>query len=150
MKGKTVEIQELTEVTSLALSIPTIILAALVVLTWFPAAKEALRTQTKSGNDWFILGVVAGFIGAAIDNTFWLVPWTATFLDLDWFEASVKIGVYFNVVFRQGLGVVAAHCHLKAAQMTNSKRAQNLNFIFIAANLFGGLYILTLLYFKGI
>lgn len=134
-------IQYYAEFFSLVATVPTVILAASVVHLWFPAARKAWLADQRLAKDWFILGVVSGFAGALLDNLYWSIPWTAAFLDMEQFPRLVELGVYFNIVFRQGLGIFAAYCHVRAAMSSNDNRMKSLNFLLtfsaIAACLFG-------------
>jgi len=140
--------QEVAELISLGMTFPTVILAIAVVYTWFPSAKEAFERQEKEAQDWFIIGVVAGFIGSTLDNLYWFMPWTASFLDDPWFEPLTNAGVFFNVFFRQGLGIVAAYCHLKAAEKSIYSSTRIINTLLFASWAIGLGYSASLILLK--
>ena len=119
-------IHRIAEMISLIMTIPTVLLAISVVYLWLPAARAALKADSRDAHQWFILGVVGGFLGSAIDNLYWFMPWTASFMgESAIFSQLTDSGVYFNVFFRQGLGIFAAYCHIKAAEMSSLKQCPN-------------------------
>jgi len=125
------------------MTIPTVMLAAAVVYLWLPAARAALKSDSRDAHQWFILGVVGGFIGSAIDNLYWFMPWTASFVgETAIFSQLTEFGVYFNVFFRQGLGIFAAFCHIKAAEMSSLRNVQIINRLLVASYFVGISYVL--------
>lgn len=141
------ELQHVAELISLGMTIPTLVLSGAVVYFWSPSLKIPV-----TANDWFITGVVFGFTGAFLDNTYWFIPWTASFLDLDIKADLVNAGVYFNIFFRQGLGVFAAYCHLKAAELHETNKMKFLNATLFTSSLVGVLYavIMIILHSSGV
>ena len=113
-------IKAFAEAISLILTIPTVILALGVVRKWWPAFVEALKQRKEKGltaNQWFVVGVTISFIGNGLDNIFWAIPWTSSYLEGANTDALWNVGVYFNIFFRQTCGILAALCHLKAADI---------------------------------
>ena len=141
-------LQKAAELISLGMTFPTVILAIAVVIVWGPAAIRSLRRKEKQPKDWFILGVFTGFIGGVLDNIYWAIPWTASFIDHPLTSTLINIGVYFNIISRQGFGITAAFCHLMAAP--NSK-LKSLNYLLAAAHIIGVTYstLLVLFYVDG-
>ena len=138
-------IHQLAEMISLIMTIPTVLLAAAVVYLWLPAARSALKEDSRDAHQWFILGVVGGFIGSAIDNSYWFMPWTASFMgETAIFGQLTEFGVYFNVFFRQGLGIFAAFCHIKAAEMSSLKNVKLINRLLVASYFVGISYVLII------
>ena len=136
-------IHSLAEMISLIMTIPTVLLAVSVVYLWLPAARKALKADNRDAHQWFILGVVGGFAGSAIDNAYWFLPWTASFIgEAAIFHQLTEFGVYFNVFFRQGLGIFAAYCHIRAAEMSSIKQVQIINRVMVAAYFIGISYVL--------
>ena len=91
----------------------------------------------------FSADVVGGFAGSAIDNAYWFLPWTASFVgETAIFHQLTEFGVYFNVFFRQGLGIFAAYCHIRAAEMSSIKEVQIINRVMVAAYFIGISYVL--------
>lgn len=103
------------ELLSLFLSVPTIVLCAGVVVLWFSATWSAWTQKERlTAQDWLISGVFVGFCGEAMDNLYWLFPWTASFLHLEITDTLFAHGMYPNILFRQIAGAVAAYCHIRA------------------------------------
>ena len=130
------------------MSIPAIILAIVVIYTWLPSAKISFKKQYPESHDWFIVGVVIGFLGSIIDNVYWTIPWSALFLDSDIYYKMIHYGVYINIFFRQGCGILAAYCHLKSAELSLDKNVKILNNILIISNMIALVYVVTLLLIK--
>lgn len=139
------DIHHIAEMLSLIMTIPTVLLAAAVVYLWLPAARAALEADSRDAHQWFILGVVGGFIGSAVDNLYWFMPWTASFMgETAIFSNLTESGVYFNVFFRQGLGIFAAYCHIKAAEMSSLKNVKLINRLLVASYFVGISYVLII------
>jgi hypothetical protein len=141
-------LQEVAALTSLGMTLPTVILAIGVIYMWFPSARDAWVAQPKKAHDWFIIGVVAGFTGALLDNIYWFLPWTASFLDHPAFTTLTNLGVFFNIFFRQGLGICAAYCHLKAAELSDKSPLKFVNKLLCISNMLGVVYVLYLVVTK--
>ena len=141
--------QEIAELISLGMTFPTVILAIAVVYTWLPSAREAFENNIKESQDWFIIGVVIGFIGGILDNIYWFLPWTAAFIGHPAFETLTNAGVFFNVFFRQGCGMAAAYCHLRAAESSIQPGMAGLNRLLVASNLIGLAYAALLILSKA-
>lgn len=137
---------DIAELVSLAGTLPTVVLAIFVVYTWGPAAWVAVRKgwPKMNGNDWFIVGVAIGFLGQIADNVFWAIPWTASYLRMESANSAWQIGVFFNIVFRQSMGIMAAYCHLRAAALADEFKVRRVNLIFGIGNLLGALFALVL------
>lgn len=137
-------LQNFAELTSLALTFPTVVLAFAVIYMWLPSARHAWQKTEKSGKDWFVIGVAVGFVGAALDNIYWFLPWTAAYLGDPAFQSLTTLGVFFNIFFRQGLGICAAYCHLRAAEESSEKPMRLLNALLISSHLIGLGYVMLL------
>jgi hypothetical protein len=138
-------IHRLAEMLSLTMTIPTVVLAIAVVYLWFPAARAALKADRKDARQWFILGVVFGFIGSAIDNVYWFMPWSASFMgESDLFRQLTDIGVFFNIILRQGFGIAAAYCHIKASEMSSIQNIKFVNRLMVCSYLTGLGYVLLM------
>lgn len=114
--------QGIASVVSLATTIPTILGCIGVVWLWHNSAWAAWTDRHKTETQWFILGVAVGFIGAAFDNIYWGVAWTAHYYQHEYTQAIFDGGVYSNVVFRQLATAFAAFCHIRAAVETDSRQ----------------------------
>lgn len=138
-------VQAPAELVSLVLTIPTVVLALSVVYMWLPAAREAWHQETRTGHHWFVMGVTLGFVGSAIDNVYWFLPWTAAYLQSPYFETLTAKGVFFNIFFRQGLGIAAAYCHIRAAALSADSRIRFVNRLLVASTIGGMAYGLLLI-----
>ena len=67
-----------------------------------------------------ILGIVIGFAGSFFDNLYWGFAWGAEALGhstRDWWFSH---GVWSNLPFRQGAGILAGACHVVAASRSGA------------------------------
>lgn len=112
------EISNAAEAISLALTAPTLYLARRTIAKFWRLAWGTLATPANQRTDyqWLILGIVVGFLGALLDNLYWGIAWTASYIDSPatafWFEH----GVFANVPFRQLAGIAAGYCHVISAE----------------------------------
>ena len=137
-----IDAQRLAEMLSLSMTIPTVILAVSVVYLWLPAARKAILADNRNAQQWFILGVVAGFLGSTVDNLYWLFPWSASYIsEQDIFQTLVNTGVYFNIIFRQGFGILAAYCHVRAAASTELPKVRLVNHLLVGSYALGIAYV---------
>lgn len=109
---------KMAEAVSLGMTVPTIVTAVFVITRWGKAMRRALSRDRISEDGWLIIGVVVSFIGSALDNLYWSLPWGASFLGLSIAPGLHESGVFFNIFFRQGCGIAAAYCHLRAADLS--------------------------------
>ena len=129
----------------------TVTFAGLVLLVWGSSAFDAIRKKKKDAMDWFVLGVFLGFLGAIGDNLYWSIPWSLEFIDHPQADFFMSHGVFPNTIFRQGLGTIAAYCHIRSAieYGVSNKILPGLNKGFLFFCIFGGLlYLLILLGLK--
>ena len=122
---------------SLGMVFPTVMLGSIVLYMWYPSAVKALRSYDRIAEDWFILGVFSGFIGAIIYSLYWAIYWLSTYMDLGISEFLGENGVIVNVCARQGMGIVAAYCFIKASEASYARGSQSVNRLLIACNLVG-------------
>lgn len=135
---------ELAELVSLGATVPTVALAIAVVYRWGVPALAAFQKVKRSAEDWFIIGVAAGFCGAVLDNLYWAIPWTLDYMDHPSSGAWMSSGVYFNIFFRQGLGIYAGYCHVKASEVALSSKDRWLNRLMAGAVCLGVVASITL------
>ena len=98
---------------------------------------------------WITIGVALGFIGDSADSAYWALPWSADYLDhgsRDWFFAH---GIYANIPFRQGLGILAAACHLYAAEIADLAPAGITRKLFVRSSIVGVVYTAALMALSG-
>ncbi|WP_299073456.1 hypothetical protein [uncultured Paraglaciecola sp.] len=131
---------------SLWLTIPTILLAVRVVWEWWPNVSSRLVKLFKgdsspSDRGWFVFGVFLGFLSMALDNTYWQYAWTTVFIHSPLADSAIGNGVYFNIPFRQCLGLLSAYCHLRAVagvkEIAVSKVNQFTAYSFLAGAAYG-------------
>lgn len=145
-------IQNFAELISLGYSWPAIVLGAAVVVYWGAAARESWQTPAKERTDtqWLILGVVVGFFGGVIDNSYWGLAWTLSYAESPLQDVAFDTGVYFNIPFRQLCGLYAAYCHLEAWAGTNVKKRKTIARLWYLSAMLGLVYALSLLgWFMG-
>ena len=138
-------LQDIAELISLGLTFPTVVLAFTVIYMWLPSARKAWQNTNKTGQDWFVMGVAIGFVGAALDNIYWFMPWTAAFIGDSSFQTLTNAGVFFNIFFRQGMGIAAAYCHIKAAELSSARSLKVVNTLLISSYLSGFGYAVALI-----
>ena len=144
--------QRAAEAISLAITWPTIVLAFLVVLVWWRPAWRAVvchwapDSYRMTAREWFVLGVVIGFMGSKLDNFYWMWPWSASFIGSEYKTALVNFGVFPNVLDRQMAGMFSAYCHLRSAREFGVEHwaVRNLHGITVASFVGGGLFALVL------
>lgn len=114
---------KIAEIISLALSIPTLMFAFVVVLRWGPKAWDHVTKSDGKISEvgWLIIGVTISFLGGFFDNLYWGVAWTCRFLDHPWTEWLQTRGVLSNIPFRQLAGAIAGFCHIRAAMITERR-----------------------------
>lgn len=74
-----------------------------------------VRRRDRDRSDYLIMGIFVGFVGGALDNLYWAIPWTCEYLQLDATQSWIMNGVYPNIVSRQLCGGIAGYCHVRAA-----------------------------------
>lgn len=143
--GDGLSIQKIAELSSLGLTFPTVVLAVFVAITWRHAAIAALKKQSMNHNEYFILGVTIGFVGQTFDNLYWFFPWSAFYIGHPIAGDLTAAGVFFNIISRQGCGIFAAYCHMKAAALSNTVNTKVFNNVVAASWIAGAAYPLILL-----
>ena len=102
------------EFVSLVLTVPTVILGALVVWYYSPRAIASIRKPIDelSETEMLIIGISIGFAGAVVDNVYWGLAWFHEMIGSGSAPTWFKNGVLSNVPFRQTAGIVAGAFHL--------------------------------------
>ena len=142
---------ESIEVLTNGLTLTTVLLCISVVVLWFDAAKESIFKRDKAFNteSWFIVGVFFGFIGEILENFYWLIYWTLYYLELDSYEWFLDNGFYFNLIFRQTLGIFSAYCHIRSALEYRKEKKSNFYNKILKVSIFTGIiYSFSLLLSK--
>lgn len=143
-------VHDVVTVASLALSIPTIVSAFLVVWLWLPPALAEWRSDSEvSANGYFMLGVAVGFVGSLIDNVYWGAAWTAEFHGSPLAEPLFQGGVYSNLLFRQTCGLAAAYLHLRAADVSHVTAFRWVNRAMTISHVLAALFAVYLWWSKG-
>jgi len=106
--------QGVAEFFSLWMTWPSVGLSLLVVYLWGPQAWRALFKGSYSPTELFVLGVAAGFIGEVCDSLFWGFAWSLSYIEHPWKHGVFQSGVFFNIVFRQLMTMVAAYFHVQS------------------------------------
>ena len=112
-------ISDVAKFISLTLTVPTLALSLWVVWVYGAEAKEALKRLLTghriTDTQLLIAGITIGFVGSFLDNIYWGLAWSAAFFELPQERFLFRNGVFANIPFRQGAGVLAASLHLIAA-----------------------------------
>jgi len=111
--------RDVAEFISLLLTFPTIFMGCWVLAAFGQESIRTLKTlymwSIPSPQSLLILGITVSFLGSVADNVYWWFAWFADFLSLPVRDILFANGVYSNIPFRQGAGIVAAGLHLVAA-----------------------------------
>jgi hypothetical protein len=104
------------ELVSLCLT-PIVLALVLVVLVIYSphlgrllASKEPLSPQQK-----LMLGIALSFLGKLVDNAYWAIPWTGSYVDSRHAGYFFAHGVAVNIPARQVSTILASVCHIGAA-----------------------------------
>jgi len=97
---------------SLAGTFTSVAIGVLVSIIWAPSAIRAILKDSKTHEDWLIIGVWLGFICGSLDSVFWEIPWSLSYIESEYFSYWVGIGVFFNVPFRQAGDIVSGALHV--------------------------------------
>jgi hypothetical protein len=93
-----------------------------------------------------VLGVVFGFLGEAMDNIYWALPWSAYYLGLPIAEDLTQLGAYMNIFFRQTCGMLAATCHIISFCVLKKNIPHGVNAVMYLAPIGGVIFIMLLIY----
>lgn len=104
-------VRVLFELQSLAFTIPLVVLCFLVCKQ---SSLVAMTLRRGTQQWWLLTGVMLGFAGRLLDSIYWMIPWTANYLQWDFVRDVQDFGVFPNIVFRQGLTIASAYCYLRA------------------------------------
>ena len=139
------------DIISGGLTVLTILMGVLVLVHWIKPAATALKSRRKiSSEQWLIIGVVVAFIGQTLDNSYWLITWTANYFDSEstlthWLFDN---GPAANLPFRQVCGIVAAYCHVYAAVMIDEIKTQKFKTLVLISSIVGVIFSLGMVFFK--
>lgn len=144
---------EIVTLFSLWLTPMTIIACGFVVYKFYEGFKKSIKIEQKTDLQWFIIGIVIGFVGDFSDNLYWGLAWTADYLQLASRDALFDSGVYSNSIFRQGCGFVSALCHLSGISDVIKKESKEeklplVKKILISGSILGTVLVALLLLIK--
>jgi hypothetical protein len=116
------------EALSVILTIDGLFLCGWFLFLWKSRAKEALFTPNhiKTSAEWMIVGVFLNHLFSLLDSAYWLIPWSAKFIEHPMTNFLMGIGVYFNIPFRNMALVLSCYCHLRG-YFTFSEDAKAIN-----------------------
>lgn len=100
---------------SLFTTLVTLGFSGLVLYVWFPNLKR-IGKRKLTGSDLLVIGIVFSFCAVIGDNVYWGLTWLSKAQHWPHSAWWFNHGPLSNVVFRHGLKVVAAVCHLEAAR----------------------------------
>jgi hypothetical protein len=106
---------KVAEFISLSLTSPSLVFSLLIIWHFLPAALVELRSRRQLDyKGWMILGVAVSFIGKFLDNLYWAIPWSSSYIGSENTIVLFNAGVFFNIPDRQLATVIAGACHLKS------------------------------------
>ena len=141
---------------SLSLTPMTIAAASAVIYAFGNRAMSAFRKIPTSSQhtqiseqEWFVLGIVIGFVGGWIDNFYWGIAWSADYFNWTIRDSLFHNGVYSNLPFRQGLGIIAALCHIAFVfWMRDHVKSDKIKFILVMGLITSIIFAIVLWIFK--
>lgn len=129
------------------LSVTLIILCCVVLLLFGRSTAQALKDKSRlDAQGWFVIGVFFTHLADAGDNSYWLFPWTLSFLHDPDSLFYVELGVYPNILIRLLLGGFGVYCHIRSALMHRNHPDNTANKILSLAITAGFTYSLFLLF----
>ena len=141
-------IHDTAELISLGLTWPTILMGLGVLWHWGGEAFRAWSKphQERTPTDWLILGVGVGFLGGVLDNAYWGIAWSSSFLEHESQGILFSSGVYFNIPFRQIAGLYAGYCHLESYFVNKKQGKDRLKNAWVFSALLAFIYVVALLW----
>lgn len=96
-------------------SVTLVLLCGVVIYLFGHAAYKSIISSDKfDAQAWFVVGVLFTHLTDALDNIYWLVPWSMSFLGADQAAHFMEFGVYPNLFVRITLGCFATYCHIRS------------------------------------
>ncbi len=132
-----------------ALTIPMIIVSLFVVYLWFSPSKDVIKRGGKLTSEaWFIVGVFSGFLGESLDNIYWMIAWTMSYMHSSAADSMIEHGILSNIPFRLILGIFAGYCHVRSALSYRNSEEQRTSYnMMLAVAIALGLIYSTFLVF---
>lgn len=103
---------------SLGLTFPALAVCILVMRAWRGRYLEYCRSKTQDPSLMLIAGVYISFFGSMVDNSWWGVAWSLSYLEHPWEYFFFHNGVYPNIMFRQTTLIWAGLLHISAENMS--------------------------------
>lgn len=145
-------LQKTAELISNGLALPIILLSLAVIFLWFKPACHSIKNFLGTPEQWFILGVFCGFLGEFADNIYWTISWSLQYLEWQAASLFMERGVFYNIPFRQILGITAAYCHVRSAleYRKEQSKVQVINYLLLFSIVLGFIYSIALVLAKNI
>ena len=101
---------------SLVMSFPAFYAGAVLIYKWSGTCIEWLKGG-RSAPQVFAAGIVVSFFGSGIDGTYWGAAWSLAYKYESTNNILFEMGVYPNIIFRQGCDFFAAYLHVQASSI---------------------------------
>lgn len=113
------------DILNIAMTIPVVFLALVMLNHWAPKALDLLRTGgPKTGEDWLVLGVTTGFSGYVINALFWGFHFFVDYMQWPyWIDLTYYLGPKVNVFTRHIPYGLSAAFHIIAYWTYNKTTA---------------------------
>jgi len=145
---------KITQLQSLAWTFPLLALCFLVLFEIHRPAHNACFNPLRKNTQmcWILYGLLFAFVGKVVESAWWFIPWTLNYIDHPRWAEFNDLGVYINIVFRQGFFTVAAYCHLRAFIPPKKDNGSLcfVHWVLITSFVMGQVYMLALLDIKPI
>ena len=117
-------IADYANVVQLGLTVTFLLYYRKLYITWSDSFLSTIGTvdwvrpwrSQLTAEGWLVIGIVFGFTGNTLDNIYWGVTWCAALFHQPTHEHLFTGGPLANLIFRQGFGIWALYCHLRAAK----------------------------------
>lgn len=141
----------IAETSSLLLSVSGVLLCVWFLLNLRGKACIAFSKRVKDSADWMIMGIVINHLFDALDSSYWLLPWSADYINSDSSTLLFSIGVYFNIFFRNIPLILSSYCHMRGffVFLNDDAGINKLNRVLFIGFGVGSLYVGLLLLVKG-
>lgn len=143
---------DIAELISNALTVSLIILGLHVVIYWWPETKKAFFSKKPlNSTQRLICGVFVSFVAVILDNLYWGFTWSLHYLGHDLAPVFLFNGVYPNIPFRQGLGILAAFLHIHAYHKASPAKPDTTAFNQLKVSLlFGVIYAVLIFSYRAL
>lgn len=143
------QLREIALLQSLALTLPMLMLSAIVLWEIKSLSFKGMLNNAKSKMEWIILGIFFSFLGKVVESVWWFIPWTLDYIEHPlWIEFN-SAGVFVNIIFRQGFFSFGAYCHLRAFA-ANGQSLRFIHWVILLTIFIGQLYPLFLIYINSV